>query len=450
MPTITRHRARLGDLLVQRGVITEEQLAAALAAQQRGQQQRLLGEILVDLGHATKEQVLSAVAESCGVPFARLVPQLVDPAVRGSLAESFIQKHGVLPLFKVRDVLTVATSEPSNLFLMDEISHAAGLSAQLVAATPDNVYQMIEYASAERKESPPAEDPPSEDRAALDDVVLAEDYDTAYGNWPPEKVAALLVREAVRARASAIHLEPDEKVLRVRFRADGVLHVVMRPPARLGPGLVGALEEMLGAPGAAAGTCPGRSARVLVQGRAVQLHMAAIVGAFGPCVTVRLVRDDEAQRTLDKLGADFELLARYRRIIEGVRGLVLLAGPRESGLTTTLYATLHALDPIRLNICTFESYVHYNLPGVSQFSPAACGAADAEAALGRLLGQQPDVVALDGEMGGGAAAAAAARAGRLVLARVRAIDAADAIAQAAARVPADVIGGALRAVLAQR
>ena len=115
MTTATKHRARLGDLLTARGVITHEQLTCALAVQQDGQQERLLGEILVDLGYATQEQVLSAVAAACGVPFARLTSQLVDVAVRNALPAAFIQKHSVLPLFRVRDVLTVAVSEPVGL-----------------------------------------------------------------------------------------------------------------------------------------------------------------------------------------------------------------------------------------------------------------------------------------------------------------------------------------------
>jgi len=452
MPTVNKNRARLADLLMQQGVVTQEQLTRALEAQQQGQQQRLIGEILVDLGYATREQVLSAVAESCGVPFARLVPQLVDPSVRGALPEPFMQKHGVLPLFRTRDMLTVATSEPSNLFLMDEIAHVAGLNVQLVAATPDNIYQMIEYAAPEGKGEAPREEAVPETFFAAE-VTLLDDYDTAYGTWPPEKVTNLLVREAVRSRASAIHLEPDEKVLRVRFCIDGALHVVMRPPARLAAGLTGALEEMVGcASRGGSGGGVQRSAQLLVQGKAVQLHLATLGTAFGPRVTVRIVRDDEAERPLEKLGCDFELLARYREMLAPLRGLVIVAGPRASGATTTLYSSLGALDPVRLNVCTFESSINFNVPGMSQFSPSTCGAADLEAAIGRLLLQQPDVLMLDCEMNGAAwtTAAEAARDGHLVLARLRATDAADAIVQLAVHVPPDVLGVALRGVLAQR
>jgi type IV pilus assembly protein PilB len=456
MPTSTKHRARLGDLLVARGVITGEQLAAALDSQQRLQQQRLIGEILVDQGYATKEQVLSAVAEACGVPFARLTPQLMDAAARPAIPEAFIQKHGVLPLFKVRDVLTVAMAEPSNLFLVDEIAHAAGLSVQIVAATSDNIYQMIEYAFAESREEAEAREGAADPAAG--EVLLSDDYDTVYGAWSPERVAGLLVREAVRSRASAIHIEPDEKVLRIRFCIDGVLHVVMRPPARLAPGLTGAFDEMMGFSNhPSSGHERHRSARLLVQGRAVQLHMAGLTGAFGPRVVVRLVRDDEAQKPLEKLGFDFEVLARLRELLAPMRGLVLVAGPRAAGATTTLYSTLNALDPIRLNICTYESTINFNLPGVSQFSPATCGTADAGAALERLLTQQPDVLALDCGLTGAVAAAAveAARDGCLVLAHVRAADAAEAIVRFSAFAPpqcgaADGPAAVLRAVLAQR
>jgi type IV pilus assembly protein PilB len=451
MTTATKQRPRLGDLLVGRGLITAEQLASALEAQSRGEQARLLGEILVDLGYASPEQVLSAVAEACGVPFARLTPQLVDPAVRSALPEAFIQAHGVLPLFRVRDVLTVASSEPSNLFLGDEIAHASGLSVQIVAATPENIYQMLDETRASDPAAPSPAEEPAADAPASAELLLSDDYDSVYGTWPPEKVASLLVREAVAARASAIHLEPDEKVLRIRFRIDGRLHVVMRPPVRLAAGLAGAFDGILGLTGAPAPDVR-RSARLLVQGRAVQLHVASLPSAFGLRTVVRIVRDDSAQKPLEKLGCDFELLTAYRGLLADLRGLILIAGPRESGATTTLYSTLNAVDPVRLNICTLESCINFSLPGVNQFSPATCGSTDAASILGRILLQQPDVLALDGVLDAPVAerAVQAALDGRLVLAQVPAADAADALATLAAQAPAEAVAMALRGVLAQR
>ena len=451
MTTATKQRPRLGDLLVGRDIITAEQLASALDVQSRGQQARLLGEILVDLGYASPEQVLSAVAEACGVPFVRLTPQLVDPAVRSALPEAFIQAHGVLPLFRVRDVLTVASSEPSNLFLGDEIAHASGLSVQIVAATPENIYQMLDETRASDPAAPSLAEAPAADPPASAELLLSDDYDSVYGTWPPEKVASLLVREAVAARASAIHLEPDEKVLRIRFRIDGRLHVVMRPPVRLAAGLANAFDGILGLTDAAAPDVR-RSARLLVQGRAVQLHVASLPSAFGLRTVVRIVRDDSAQKPLEKLGCDFELLTAYRGLLADLRGLILIAGPRESGATTTLYSTLNAVDPVRMNICTLESCINFSLPGVNQFSPATCGTTDAASILGRILLQQPDVLALDGVLGAPVAelAVQAALDGRLVLAQVRAADAADAVATLAAEAPAEAVAMALRGVLAQR
>jgi type IV pilus assembly protein PilB len=454
MPTATKHRARLGDLLISRGLITEGQLAIALAAQQQGQPQRLIGEILVDLGYVNREQVLSAVAEGCGVPFVHLTPVLVDLAARSALPEAFIRKHGVLPLFRVRDMLTVATPEPANLFLVDEIAHASGLSVQFVAASADSIYQVMERTLAEVKE---LEDDGPEDLAvnALGDgdILVANDFESVYGSWPIEKVAALLVREAIRTRAAALHLEPDEKVLRVRFGIDGQLHVVMRPPARLAASLTGAFEEMMGVGNHGHSSFNARrSGRLMVHGRSVQLHMTSLGGAFGPRVVIRLVRDDEATRPLSKLGCDFDLLASFRECIAPLRGLVVIAGPRASGATTTLYSTLNDLDPIRLNICTFEDSINYSLSGVNQFSPATCGTSDVAAILPRLLLQQIDVLALDCEMNGAVASSAvqAAIDGCLVLAQVRAGDAAEAIARLAAHAAVEDLAPALRGVLCQR
>ena len=451
MIPLDKHRARLGDLLLARGVITQDQLAKALEVQQRGQRDRLLGEILIDLGYATGDQVLEALAEGCGVPFAHLTPHLVDAAVRSSLPEAFIRKYGVLPLFRIRDTLTVAVPEPSNLFLIDEIAHTAGLGVQVVAATADNIYQMIEHAQTGDAAAAPAAEP-SADWATSGEAALSENYESVYGHWPTEKFADLLLREAIRARAAAIHLEPEEKVLRIRWTVDGALRVIMRPPVRLAAALADAFDAMMGAgPTLPAAGLP-RSARLLIDGHTVQLHKVSLGGAFGPRTLIRIVRDAEAQRPLEKLGCDFEPLARFREVLAERRGLVLIAGPASSGVTTTLYSALGALDPVHLNLCTLEATIHFNLSGVNQFSPVTCGTADVADAMARLLLHQPDVVVLDGCMNDGVVGAAveAAMDGGLVLAQVRGLDAADAVLRLADRVRPGKLATALRAVLAQR
>ncbi|MGB2966570.1 MAG: ATPase, T2SS/T4P/T4SS family [Phycisphaerae bacterium] len=446
----TKQRARLGDLLVASGTITEEQRARALEVQQRGNQEKLLGEILVDLGYASQEQVLSAVAEACGVPFVRLTPELVDPEARGALSETFCQKHGVLPLFRIRDVLTVAVPEPANVFLVDEIAQSAGINVQIVAATADNIYQMLEQTQPGGQGAGAADDL-GLDLQAPEALRRTEEYEALYGNWPPEKVADLLLHEAVRSGAEAIHLEPDEKVLRVRFRIDGVLHVVMRPPARLASGLTAALADMVGASGQAGAPDVRSSARVVVQGQAVQMHLASLEGAYGPRTVARIVREDQAAPPLEKLGCEFNLLDRFRLMAGGLRGLVLVAGPRASGVTTTLYSVLKDLDPVRLNLCTFEACIGFHLPGVNQFSPATCGVTDRAAAIGRLLLHEPDVLALDGILDErvGRLAVEAAMDDRLVFAQVRALDAADAVARFGAWVGRDALAPVLRGVLAR-
>lgn len=454
MPTETKQRARLGDILVAHGVITSEQLAEALETQRHGQQNRLLGEILVGLGFATEEQILSAIAEGCGVPFTRLTPELVDVGVRNALPEPFVLKHLALPLFRVRDVLTVAVAEPSNVFLVEEIAHVAGMNVQIVAATPANLYQMLHDTSDEGASRPVGQEPRTDELQGAENLLLMpEDYESAYGNWPPEKVARLLVREAVRSKAGAIHLEPDEKILRVRFRIDGVLHVVMRPPARLTTGLTDAFIELMGLSGRGlAAPNVRRGARLVIDGRCVQLRMATMRSAYGPRTVLTVVRDDEAVRPLEKLGCDFSLLAKYRELIGNTWGLVLVAGPRESGVTSTLYSTLRDLDPIRLNICTFEASIGYHLSAINQFSPGTCGEDRPAAVLEGLMLQQPDVLMFDGVLNETVARAAVdvAADGRLVLCQIPAPDAAEAIHRMARWTSPQALAGVLRGVLAQR
>ncbi len=450
MTTAPKTQARLGDLLVERGAITPDQLRRALEIQRQGQQEKLLGEILVDLDYAGPEDVLSAVAEGCGVPFAVLTPQLVDPEVRSALPEAFIQKHGLLPLFCVRNVLTVALSEPANVFLVDEIGHVADLSVQVVAATADNIYKMLEQTRAEEGGGPAVQEAEA-DLALADEVLQPEDFDSAYGSWPPEKVAGLVLRHAVRSRAEAVHLEPEQKVLRIRFRIDGSLHVVMRPPVRLAAGLLEAFRQMVAGPGGDRWP-EGRGTRLQVQGQGVQLRIVALDAAFGTRAVIRLMRDDQAQMPLEKLGCDFNLLAAYKELVGAEQGLVAVAGPRECGATTTLYSTLHALDPVRSNVCTFERSIAYHVSGINQFSPATCGIDDPAEAVRQVLAQQPDVLMLDDCLDAGVLSAVMepARDGCLVLARVRAVDAADAVVRLAGWAGAERLAETLRGVLGQR
>ena len=225
--TATRRKA-LGQVLVASGLITQEALDALLEAQSRSPTRRLLGEMLIEQGLVSEEQLCEALAECSNVPYAKVCPKICDPRIIEVLPREFIEKHTVLPMFLVKGVLTVAMAEPSNLFLVEEIKHLTGHSVQVVASTARDI------AGTMQAHLPSAQVFVIDD--FIDDVnpddfslveTRAEDIGNlqeAAGHSPVIKLVNYLICQAVRDAASDIHIEPDERKSRVRYRVDGRLY----------------------------------------------------------------------------------------------------------------------------------------------------------------------------------------------------------------------------------
>ncbi|MBU0716766.1 MAG: type II/IV secretion system protein, partial [Planctomycetes bacterium] len=213
----------VGEILVDRKLITREQIAEALQVQKSSDTRKLLGEIIVELGFCTAVQVAEALADTYDVPFARITPDLPDPKIIRTLPRDFIEENTVLPLFKVDDVLTVAVTEPSNVFLIEEIAQLAGCSVQIVAAVKSDIENTL------KTYRPGADGFVIEDMFKYDDgddgeavdlnsVIDAMDLESQASDAPAVRLVNHLIQSAVREGASDIHVEPDEQTLRVRFR----------------------------------------------------------------------------------------------------------------------------------------------------------------------------------------------------------------------------------------
>ncbi|MFA6425905.1 MAG: type II/IV secretion system protein, partial [Phycisphaerae bacterium] len=225
MKNATETKLQLGEILQQRGIITAEQITEALSHQNSGGHQKLLGELLVEKGYCTENDIASALATTYGVPYAQITPKICDPNIIETLPKEFLEEHCVLPLFKVYDTLTVAVSEPTNVFLIDEIERICGCAVQVVCATAKDIAQTLQ-----------AYMPASNvfviddiiDETGLDDFTLIENIsedisnlEEVAGQSPVVKLVNYLVYNAVHENASDIHIEPDNKKLRVRYRVDG-------------------------------------------------------------------------------------------------------------------------------------------------------------------------------------------------------------------------------------
>jgi type IV pilus assembly protein PilB len=450
-------KSQLGQVLLGRQVVTVEQIETALARQQTSGQRKLLGEVLVELGYCTENQIASALAEAYSVPYAPVSPKLCDPMVVELLPREFLEEHAILPLFKVQNILTIALSEPSNVFLIDEIERLAGCRIQVVCATAHDIRATLQ-----------AYMPASNvfviddiiDDAAMADFAMIEnlpqdisDLAEVAGQSPVVKLVNYLIYTAVQENASDIHIEHDDKNLRVRYRVDGRLYEKMHPPYQMHAAIVSRIKIMAGLDIAQRRLPQDGSIHVLMQSRPVDLRVSVMPGTWGEKVVVRVIDVRRILTSLESLGFSYENLQKFRKIISAPNGIVLTTGPTGSGKNTTLYAALAELNSEQVNICTVEDPVECNISGINQFEVHDAAGFTFANALRSLLRQDPDVVMV-GEIRDQETAAIAVQAaltGHLVLSTLHTNDAPGAITRlidlgaAPYLVSASVVG-----ILAQR
>ncbi|MDK1031175.1 MAG: ATPase, T2SS/T4P/T4SS family [Planctomycetia bacterium] len=458
----TRKSLRLGDMLVEKGLITQSQLDYTLQLQKQDQGGKLLGEILIELGYTSEDSVVECLATAYGVPYASLNPELADPAVYNVLPADFIDVHSVLPLFKVRDTLTIAVPEPSNLFLIEEIAHITGCSVQVVAATASDIRRTAQAIRAEATSQGERQQFKIDlsQTPALDDAARSDpaECEAMLGKWSTEKIANFIILDARANRASEVHIEHGTGNPRVRYRIDGRLHLALMPPRRLMPDLFECLKAMAGcsmptetgAPAVVAAT-----SSVTVGGYDLNLNVNALPSLGGEKMLIRLSSAEREALSLERLGFELAVLKNYQRILARTRGMVIVTGPRRSGKTTTLYASLASMDCDLLNVCTVENPITFNLPAVNQFQPdpRRPDFASSRDVLEAMLLQSPDCLFIDsGSLDEETArlAADAALGGLLVLVEVNARDAASAVRQLLPTSSADTVLHGLSAVLSQR
>ena len=451
------HRFQLGQLLVNQGAITTAQLDEALEYQQSTDSGMLLGEVVQKLEFCTDERVMECLAIGYRLPFAHVTPQLADPSMLDLLPREFLDKHCVLPLFAVRGRLTVAVSEPSNVFLIEEIARMTGMSVQIVCSPHGDIEEALKSSGSDANDVFVIDDVLDGNGGDLS-VVEAHvedigDLETAAEGSPVIKLVNYIIYSAVREGASDIHIEPDDSSLRIRFRVDGALFERLRPPTKMGPAIVSRIKIMSKLDIAERRLPQDGGIHVLMDGRPIDLRVSTLPGPFGEKVVIRVIDNQAVLVDLEKLGFPHDLLAQWREAISVPNGIVLVTGPTGSGKSTTLYSVLKELNNEEVNICTVEDPVEFNLKDVNQFQMNEKIGFTFASALRSLLRQDPDVVMLgeirDAETGG--IAVQAALTGHLVLSTLHTNDAPGAITRLInVGVEPYLITAALEAVLAQR
>ena len=447
---------RLGNLLVERGFLSSDQLESALEHQKIVGKNKLLGEILVDLEYCSEDQVAECLATEYGVPYAKLEQRLYDPKITDLLPREFIEKNLVMPLFCVRDVLTVAVSEPSNLFLIDEISSTSGKQVQIIATTPKDIRRMVTTLPNSKvfvlddiiDDSEDAEVELIED--AVEDIG---DVEEGAGQSPVIRLVNYLIFNGCKDGASDIHIEPADRCVRVRNRIDGKLYKALEVPLHLLGALTSRIKIMGGMDISERRLPQDGRVNVALDGRKIDLRVSTFPGSRGEKTVIRILDQRGVSLNLGDLGFAEDILNQIKSNIKAPNGIILVTGPTGSGKSTTLYGALNELASMENNICTVEDPIEYRLPLINQFQVQERVGLTFSKALRTLLRQDPDVIMV-GEVRDDETARTAIQAaltGHLVFSTLHTNDAASAITRLINMgVEPYLISAALNMVLAQR
>jgi MSHA biogenesis protein MshE len=442
---------RLGDLLVQQNLITQEQLMFALGEQKRSG--RKLGRVLMDNAFVTEDQISEALAKQLNIPYINLKFYNTNPEIVRKLSENQSRRFRALVLEDRNGKLLVGMADPTDLFAFDELSHILARDIDLAVVTEgqlletiDRVYSRTEQISGLAKELSEDLGDTSVDFGALGDSVGLEEA-------PVVKLLQSMFDEATKVRASDIHIEPQEKRLQIRFRIDGSLHLQTEADSKIAPALVLRLKLMSGLDISEKRLPQDGRFGVRVNDQRVDLRIATCPTQYGESVVMRLLRQDGGMIGLEKLGMPPEMLKRFREIIRRSSGMVLVTGPTGSGKTTTLYSALSEINTMDQKIITVEDPVEYRLPGINQVQVNEKIDLSFSRVLRSVLRLDPDVILL-GEMRDAETAQIGLRAamtGHLVFSTLHTRDAAGTLFRLVDMgTPKYMVASSVQVVLAQR
>ena len=385
---------RIGELLVKEDLLTAEQLREARdEARSKGSR---LGAQITQLGYLDETELTDFVAKQYGVPSINLEEFEIDPAVIELVPEEVAQKHGVIPVNRAGSTLILATSDPSNIFALDDIKFLTGYNIQPVVASEEAIRRCIDqyYDQASSIEDVMGDFDDSDiDLVHEDDDFDAAELAKASEDAPVVKLVNLILTDAVKKIASDIHIEPYEKTFRVRYRIDGVLYEVMKPPLKLKNAITSRIKIMSELD-IAERRLPqdGRIKLKMGRGKEMDFRVSVLPTLFGEKIVLRLLDKSNLQLDMTKLGFEEEQLAHFKDSIHQPFGMVLVTGPTGSGKTTTLYSALSELNQISDNLSTAEDPVEFNLAGINQVQMHDEIGLNFAAALRSFLRQDPDII----------------------------------------------------------
>jgi type IV pilus assembly protein PilB len=386
--------SRIGDLLLRKGLITQDQLAQAQGAlHDHG---GLISTSLIKLGFIEEAKLVETLSQQYGLPIVKLDEQTIEPEVVGMIPQQMAQKHQLLPIQFNGSVLQVAMVDPSNILALNDIKFITGHDIQVCLTAESELKTYLEKLYEQNVSYDSilgGIDDENVEIIETDESVDLQALEKATEDAPVVKLVNAILGDAIKKGASDVHIEPYEKAFRVRFRIDGVLYEIMKPPLKLKNAITSRLKIMADLD-IAERRLPqdGRIKLKLGNKKEMDFRVSVLPGLFGEKVVLRLLDKGNLQTDMRKLGFDEAQLKAFMHAIDKPYGLILVTGPTGSGKTTTLYSALSELNKSTVNISTAEDPVEFNLPGINQVQMHEDIGLNFAASLRSFLRQDPDVI----------------------------------------------------------
>jgi type IV pilus assembly protein PilB len=386
-------RKKIGEILVGRGLITADQLTELLRTQK--ETPKPLGQLLLEEEIVTREELTAIIGEQLGIPHVWLRKGLVDPRIVHVLPKEKALHFQVIPMFRINNILTLATADPHAFFVFDEVSKITDLEVQPVLCRSDDIVEAIH--ECYQKEVSIDEVMARIDESEIELVHTAferevsEIAEEAEGS-PVVSWTNMVLLRAIRDGASDIHIEPQPGKFRVRLRIDGILYELMSPKIEIHPAVVSRLEVMANLDIAERRIPQDGRIQVHVEGRKVDLRFSSMPGIHGEKVVLRILDKNMAMLDINKLGFDQAVLDRFKSLLKRPHGLILACGPTGSGKTTTLYSAITLLNDPEKNLVTIEDPVEYQLERINQNQVKHTIGLSFSRFLKHALRQDPDIL----------------------------------------------------------
>ena len=387
-------RKRLGDILVEAGVISAQQLQEALSKQKiLGKR---LGKVLVDTGMTTEDSIATTLAAQMNIPYINLNEIAIPPEVLTTIPDGIVRSHNLLPVKLDGNRLQITMVDPLDVFIIDEITFQTGYELEIGISPESQIEAAIKHYYGNSESLQNAVDNLTAERKT--EVTLDESFFTTFDlteeeqNVPIINLVNTIIQQAINDKASDIHIEPDEEVIRVRYRIDGILNELMKAPKTIQSELISRLKIMAQMDISEKRLPQDGRIKVKVQNKSIDLRVSSLPTVFGEKIVIRILDKSRLSLTLDQVGFDEDLLKLFKTLSSAPNGIVLMTGPTGSGKTSTLYAAINYVKSPEINITTVEDPVEYLIPSINQVQVRAEIGLTFARTLRSILRQDPNVI----------------------------------------------------------